>query len=70
LDGGCAACQRGHKRGIQRENIIAEILAESARPPLAEHIALAVEREATVLAVIVRAQGNNKFADCGPFLTG
>ena len=63
------ARQRGLQSGDKRQNGVSEIFATAARPPLAQHTAVAVRYEATVFAVVVRALGGHKPFDRRPFLS-
>ncbi len=62
--------QGGLQRRVQRQDSLPEVAAVSPRPALSQHIALAIQRQASVLPVIVGAPLHRLGADGRLFLAG
>ena len=60
----------GFQHRGQRQHRRPEVAAQAPRPPFAEHIAGAVQRETAVFAVIVGADTRDQPPDCFPLVTG
>ena len=64
------ACKGFFQRYVEGQHRPTKIPAIRAHPILTEHIAVAVEGQTAIFAVVVGAHGNNELADRGAFRAG
>ena len=53
-------CQRCLQGGVKRQYCVSEVFAIAARPPFIKHVAGVIERQASVVMVVICALGNDE----------